>query len=105
MLAAKGDYMLKPCKRIEIVIERSQQRGVASALDAIPVSGYTILFNAGGTGDRGPRRADDVTDTDENCVFIIATEDDAVVDAIVQKLQPVLKRYGGICLVSDAQWL
>lgn len=97
--------MLKPCKRIEIVIERSQQRSIADALEALSVSGYTVIFNAGGSGDRGPRRADDVTDTDENCVFIVATDQEAMVTAIVTMVQPLLKRFGGLCLVTEGQWL
>ena len=27
------------------------------------------------------------------------------VAAVIESLRPILKRYGGVCLVSDAQWL
>jgi hypothetical protein len=64
-----------------------------------------VIQNAGGSGDRGYRRADDVTDTDENCVFIIAVEDERVVQGIIERVRPVLRRCGGMCLVSDAQWV
>ena len=96
--------MLKPCKRIEIVIERSQQRTIARALDEIGVTGYTILFNAGGGGDRGRRRADDASGADENCVFIVSTDREDQVAAVVERVKPLLDLYGGICLVSNADW-
>lgn len=93
---------MQPCKRIEIVVERTQSRQVAAALDALQAGGFTILYGAGGSGDRGPRRADDVTDTDENCVFIVAVDGEEEAKQIVEAVRPVLRRYGGLCLVSDA---
>ncbi|MEM0954397.1 MAG: transcriptional regulator [Pseudomonadota bacterium] len=96
---------MRPCKRLEIVIERSQTHRLEAALKAAGVSGFTVIQNAGGSGDRGYRRADDVTDTDENCVFIVAVEGDAVLEQLIAGVRPILKRFGGVCLVSDAQWL
>jgi len=96
---------MRPCKRLEIVIERSQAQRVGQLLKDVGASGYTIIQNAGGGGDRGYRRADDVTDADENCVFIVAVEDEALVEAIVDGVRPFLKRFGGVCLVSDANWV
>lgn len=95
--------MLDPCTRIEIVIERAQKHRVTAILESLPVTGYTMVLHAAGSGDRGPRRSDDVTDTDENCVFIIAVEDDALVDRLLQEVKPVLGRFGGICLLSEAR--
>lgn len=93
---------MKACKRIEIVVERSQLHRVTDMLQAQEATGYTVVFGAGGSGDRGPRRADDVTNTDENCVVIVATEDNGQLTRVVEAVQPLLKRYGGICLVSEA---
>ena len=96
---------MRPCKRIEIVVERAQSEQLERALMDAGVNGYTRILNAGGSGDRGYRRADDVTDTDENCVFIIAVEDEALIEPIYEKVRPILRRFGGLCLVSDAQLL
>jgi nitrogen regulatory protein PII len=96
---------MRACKRIEIVVERSQMDRLIRAIGEGGATGYTVLLNAGGSGDRGHRRADDVTDTDENCVFIVAADDDDTVNAIVERVQPILEVYGGMCLVSDARWL
>ncbi|MEM6639459.1 MAG: P-II family nitrogen regulator [Pseudomonadota bacterium] len=96
---------MRPCKRIEIVVERSQLERMRSVIQTAGATGYTVLMNAGGGGDRGYRRADDVTDTDENCVFIVAVENPDMVSTIVEHAQPIVERYGGLCLVSDALWV
>ncbi|MEE4202354.1 MAG: hypothetical protein V2I45_01890 [Halieaceae bacterium] len=93
---------MRPCKRVEIVIERSQAERLAQILKDAGAPGFTIIHHAGGAGDRGYRRADDVTDTDENWVFVAAIEDADVLETVVNGVQPLLKRFGGICLVSDA---
>jgi nitrogen regulatory protein PII len=94
---------MKPCKRIEIVIERALAKRTAQVLDELAAPGYTMISRASGRGDRGRRRGDDPTDT--NCVFIVACEDDALVGRIVEGVRPLLKKYGGYCLVSDATWV
>ena len=96
---------MRPCKRLEIVVERSQAAQLEAVLKDAGASGFTVIQNAGGGGDRGYRRADDVTDTDENCVFIVAAEDDGVQSRIVEGIRPILQRFGGVCLVSDAHWV
>ncbi len=96
---------MKTCKRIEIVVEQSLARRVASLLDAAGAPGYTLIAGAGGRGDRGRMRADDPTGVASNCIFIIACNDDTVVSRLVEEIRPVLSRSGGICLVSDALWV
>ena len=58
-----------------------------------------------GRGDRGLRRADEPTGTSTNSMFIIALDDFDLIDKIVEEIRPILSRSGGICLVSDAQWV
>lgn len=95
---------MNPCKRIEIVIEEAQAPRLADALEELEC-GYTMLPRASGNGDRGRRRADDPTGTFTNCVFIVASEDDALTQTILDTVKPLLDRFGGICLLSEATWL
>lgn len=90
------------CKRIEIVIEKHLARGLARRLDELGVTGYTIIADVSGRGDRGRRSADEITDTFSNSLFIIACEDPALAERIVESVRPVLTQSGGICLVSEA---
>lgn len=96
---------MKPCKRIEIVIEQPLARRLAERLDELGAPGYTLIPNASGRGDRGLRRGDELTDTFTNCVFIVASDDDAVVTRIVEGVRALIARSGGVCLVSDALWV
>ena len=83
--------------------ERPLAERTARRLDELGAPGYTLIARASGRGDRGPRRADDPTDT--NCVFIIACEDEELTRRIVEGVRPLLSKSGGLCLVSDAMWL
>ena len=96
---------MKPCKRVEIVIEQALAKRLGEALIEAGAPGYTFFDHAGGSGDRGLRRADEPTGTATNCVFVIACPDQDTVDNIVELVRPILSRSGGICLISDAQWL
>jgi hypothetical protein len=51
------------------------------------------------------RRADELSGESSNCLVLIACDDQALVDALLEAVRPLLVRAGGICLVSDAQWL
>jgi hypothetical protein len=96
---------MRPCKRIEIVIEEPMAPKLVELLDSLQTPGYTILPNAAGDGDRGIRRADELAGDSSNTVFIIATEDDALLERIVEGVRPLLSRSGGLCLISDAMSL
>ena len=96
---------MKPCKRIEIVIEEPMVPKLIQLLHEHGTDAYTCIHNIGGDGDRGRRRADELAGDSSNSLFIIACEDMGQVDSIVELVRPLIKRSGGICLVSDALWL
>lgn len=96
---------MKPCKRIEIVIEHPLAPRLAKLLVKLGAPGYTMIDGASGRGDRGTRRADEITGISSNSVFIIACDDAALIEKIVEGIRPILSTSGGICLVSDAQSL
>ncbi len=96
---------MKPCKRLEIVVEQALANRLSDLLTELGAPGYTLISNTAGRGDRGLRRADEVTGTSSNCLFIVACDNDEVVERVVEGIRPILSRSGGICLVSDAQWL
>ena len=96
---------MKPSKRIEIVIEQPLAERMIETLHALDAPGYTLLRNVGGSGDRGARRADELAGDSSNCLFLIACDDPAAVQRIVEGVRPLLSRFGGICLVSDCLWL
>lgn len=95
---------MTPVKRIEIIVAAPELPGVLKMLDAAGVSGYTIIKDATGKGERGERGGDELSGTFVNS-YIITTCPPEQVGQIVEALRPILKRCGGVCLVSDAQWI
>ncbi len=100
-----AETAMKPCKRIEIIIEEAYTRLLAERLQELGAPGYTILPRARGAGDRGLMRGDDPTGAASNCVFLVACDDEATIARVVEGVRTLLARYGGVCLVSDAHWV
>jgi nitrogen regulatory protein PII len=91
-------------KRIEIITDAVQLRDLLGLLERHGVSGYSVFHRITGAGDRGEQRGDELTGTSENvCVLIALPPEHA--GEIVEAMRPMLKKRGGICLVSDAQWV
>jgi hypothetical protein len=95
---------MKPVKRLEIIVDRSERDRILAALSASGADGWTILPVTSGHGDRSERGSIGLPGSPEND-FILAAVDAARLPALLEKLRPILGRWGGVCLVSDAQWL
>lgn len=93
-----------PVKRIEIIIDEIGLLKVLKLLDAAGVSGYTVIKNTIGKGERGTRGGDELTGVFTNSYIMTACPPEKVT-AVVESLRPTLKQRGGVCLVSDALWL
>ncbi|MFT4614009.1 MAG: nitrogen regulatory protein PII [Bacteroidia bacterium] len=96
---------MKPCKRIEIVIETPLVPSLIKQLRELDVPGYTVIPEVQGAGDRGVRRANELSGESSNSVVLIACDDQAIVDEVLEGVRGLIHRSGGICLVSDALWL
>lgn len=96
---------MKPCKRIEIVIETAMVNRLTERLREVGAPSFTHIPDVRGAGDRGQRRADEWSGDSSNCLIIIACDNPERVETILDAVRPLLTRSGGICLVSDALWL
>jgi hypothetical protein len=65
------------------------------------VSGYTVFGNVTGAGERRERRDDEPGGGAGNACILTAVPPEKAA-ALVEAVRPILKRRGGICLVSDA---
>lgn len=95
---------MMPVKKIEIIVDELEMPNVLKLLDAAGVSGYTVIKDATGKGDRGLREGDDLTGVFANSYVMTACPAEKL-DLIVESVRPILKQRGGVCLVSDAQWI
>ncbi len=96
---------MQAVKKVEIIIEYLelprlleliQKRGIAV--------GYTVIKEAVGSGGRGDRTGDGLSGELTNSYILIACSEDEAL-RIVEIVRPILKRFGGVCLVSDAMWV
>lgn len=95
---------MQAIKRIEIIIDSLGVEVVIAILKTQRASGYTIIRDVTGTGDRGPRMGDELTDVFKNSYIMIACPEEKL-SALVEAIRPQLKEFGGVCLVSDAMWI
>lgn len=88
-------------KRIEIVIGKPHAKLVRRALETFGVSGLTEFEAVGGFGDRGERSGGELTDAQVNLALLTTCPPERI-DELSAALEPILRRYGGLCLISDA---
>jgi hypothetical protein len=95
---------MKKVKRVEIVVDAAHTPRVIELLSHAKVDGYTLIRSVSGSGDRGLRMSDDITGVSNNN-YILTTCAPETLEKLMTALRPILRRLGGICLVSDAEWL
>lgn len=95
---------MTPVKRIEIVVPEHLLREILELLDRHGASGYTVNRGLSGKGHRGVQPGDGIVAEFSNAAILVACEQ-AVATPLLEELRPLLVRFGGMCLVSDAQWL
>ena len=91
-----------PAKKVEIIIEAIKTKKVIGILERLSVEGYTILQDASGAGTHGKYDAEELTDVFKNTFFIIVC-DEKKAEELASQMLPILKKYGGICYMSDVQ--
>lgn len=91
-------------KRLEIVIDAAHTPEVIRVIKAAGAPGYTLLRDVQGSGDRGDRAGDGLSNVYRNCYLVTAVSED-IAATIIDGTRPLLERYGGMCLVTDAQLL
>ncbi len=95
---------MESVKRVEIITDSLEMREVCRVLDDLEVSGYSIVRDVIGRGERGVQSGDELSAVFSNSLLLLACPPERV-DQIVQAIRPILQRHGGICLVSDALWV
>ena len=95
---------MQQVKRLEIIIDTPEVPALLAILREQKVSGYTVFGSVTGSGDRGERRNDEPGGGAGNACILTAVSPEKAA-ALVVAVRPILKRRGGICLVSDASWV
>ncbi|MBW4508027.1 MAG: transcriptional regulator [Scytonematopsis contorta HA4267-MV1] len=91
-------------KRIEIITNALEVEPVIEILNKVGVSGYSIIKDVTGSGDRGKVR-DDLETTALTNVYVLSVCQQEKEEELVTAITPILKKFGGVCIVSDAKWI
>lgn len=95
---------MEAVKRIELIVHQPQVRAVVTILQQTGHNGYTLIEGVKGRGERGDQDAEGLTDSFKNAIFILAIpEEESAI--LLEKFRVLIKKSGGVCLVSDAHWL
>lgn len=90
-------------KRLEIITSSRELQLVLQQLDAAGAQGYSVIRDVVGRGHGGSVSSDfDLAATTLSNVYIISFCDPEKVEAILARVQPLLKKFGGVCYVSDS---
>ncbi len=91
---------MQSVKRIEIIVDSPEVPALLAVLKSVGVTGYTVYEQLWGSGDRGERRNDEPGGGGNACVLTTTTAAD--LPRLIETVRPILRRRGGLCLVSDA---
>ncbi len=91
----------KPIKRLEIITSSVELKKVLETLEKLGVQGYSIIRGVSGKDDRGITTCD--LDVDGVCNdYILAICNPEQEASVLNAMHPILTRYGGVCISSDA---
>lgn len=95
---------MRVVQRIEIITGPQEFTKVMAVLEDCGVTGYAVLRNVLGKGDKKVESFDPITGEVENLMIVTTIHEDSL-NPLIEALRPVLRRFGGSCLVSDAKWV
>jgi len=90
-------------KRFELVVESGAAGRFLDALDSMGLPHRTVIPGIYGQGQQGTRGGDPFSTFDNTFVLVAVPPERA--DELVTALRPLLQSLGGMCMVSDAQWV
>lgn len=90
---------MNPVKRIEIISDAIEFHKITAALKQSGIMRYTVIRNVEGKGIRGTATTD-LDGMENDYVIAICTPEQ--MERAIGKIRPILNRFGGVCLISDA---
>jgi hypothetical protein len=88
-------------KKIEIITDFSYLKILTRLLDDHNVSGYSIIKDVMGKGERGNKDGHGISGGFKNCYVMLCLQEEEA-RKVAELLKPLLSRSGGVAIVSDA---
>jgi nitrogen regulatory protein PII len=93
--------MLQAVKKIEIIVSNLEVPSILRILKKNLIEDYTLINNVEGSGAHGYTGDNSLMNS---YIIIILTDLELAIKAS-DAIQPLLKKLGGILILSDAQWI
>jgi hypothetical protein len=93
--------MLQAVKKIEIIVSNLEVPSILRILKKNLIEDYTLINNVEGSGAYGYTGDNSLMNS---YIIIVLTDLELAIKAS-DAIQPLLKKLGGILIVSDAQWI
>ena len=95
---------MQKMKKVEVIIESIYLNRLLDLFHEGNVTGYTVIRDIEGAGSHGLKTADEANDILSNTyVFTLCNEEKF--NRMIEKIRAFIDRYGGKCIVLDAQVL
>ena len=95
---------MQAVKKVEIIVDTFHIDDVLSILEQVHVSGYTVIKNTSGKGNFGIAYSSLDFEFTNSYIMTVCT-DEIQLNRLVELITPLLKKFGGICLVTESQWV
>jgi nitrogen regulatory protein PII len=91
-------------KRLEIIVSSRELQIILEQLDKAGARGYSVIRDVIGKGRHGEQVSDDFdfASTALSNVYILSFCDEEKIQPILDQIKPILKKFGGVCYVSDS---
>jgi nitrogen regulatory protein PII len=93
--------VLQNVKKVEIIVSYLEVPAVLRILKKNAIEGYTVINNVSGSGEHGYSGDDLIANS---YIIVICTKLE-MAEQLSIAMQPLLKKLGGIFIVTDAQWI
>ena len=95
---------MQAVKKVEIIVDTFHIDDVLSILEQVHVSGYTVIKNTSGKGNFGIAYSSLDFEFTNSYIMTVCT-DEIQLNRLVELITPLLKKFGGIRLVTESQWV
>lgn len=90
--------------KVEIIISTLELTEVIDILDTLKFTGYTVIKNVSGKGERGFSE-NDLGRVFSNSYIVTACTNEKQLNFLIEEMKPLLKKVGGVFLMTDVELL
>lgn len=91
-------------KRLEIIVSSRELQKVLKGLDEGGAPGYSVIRDVVGKSNSGSVSDEfDFAATTLSNVYILSFCSEEQMTSVLERLRPLLNKFGGVCAVSDAE--